>query len=103
MGGPNGPRVDPPESAEEVRTKLQDLINLRREKILMGMKSVDEDTISLDITNLSQVEIECIRCQSLAVLDRSPDVCELHRRMRTRPTVELIARCSCWFSYRSSG
>lgn len=66
---PHQPRqgLDAP---DEVRTKLQDLINLRREKILQGLKNVDVETMSLDITNLSRVEIECVRQQSLSVMDK---------------------------------
>jgi GINS complex subunit 2 len=54
----------------EIRDLLQSLIEQRRRKVaLLLERNLTFDLLAMDVTNLSNIELQCFRAQSLAHLD----------------------------------
>jgi hypothetical protein len=69
-------RVFSDEQRQKTRTMLllRELIEIRRNKIITGMKEFDTHPTEMNVTNMSAAELTCFRTRSCYVLDKFLDL-----------------------------
>eukprot|EP00933_Yihiella_yeosuensis_P015545 TRINITY_DN13514_c3_g1_i1.p1 TRINITY_DN13514_c3_g1~~TRINITY_DN13514_c3_g1_i1.p1 ORF type:complete len:256 (+),score=49.32 TRINITY_DN13514_c3_g1_i1:102-770(+) len=67
---------------------LREIIELRRDKIIEGIKDFDTRPTEINLTNMSAAEITCFRTRSLHVLDNFVDLFQ-NRRLEKPPDGNL--------------
>eukprot|EP00438_Fugacium_kawagutii_P028136 Skav213016 [mRNA] locus=scaffold2312:174794:185097:+ [translate_table: standard] len=68
---------------------LRELIELRRHKILQGLKTLDATDFELKVTNMSAAEMSCFRTRSLLWLDSISDLLR-NRQLELNEDVDMV-------------
>lgn len=61
--------VTPQRKKEKILMLLRELVEIRRNKIIAGMSSINSKTKLLDVSDMSSLEIACFRMRCLAALE----------------------------------